>query len=75
MVDRDLILGALYSGALALDPPWNTSEVCAGRGHPSWKKDDLRVTEQPLFTVSVRAACVFSIGAVPDTWLAYPVTG
>ena len=42
MVDRDPISGALYSGALALDPPWNTSEVCAGGGgRPSSKKDDL----------------------------------
>ena len=60
MVDRDPILDALYSGALALDPPWNTSEVCAGGGgRPSSKKDDLRVTAQPLFAVPVRAACVF----------------
>ena len=45
IVDRDPILGALYSGALKLDPPWNMSEVCAGRGgRPSWKKDDLGVT-------------------------------
>ena len=75
-MDRDPISGALYSGALALDPLWNTSEVCAGReGRPSWKKDDLGVTAQPLFAVPVRAACVFSIGTVPDAWLAYPITG
>ena len=75
-MDRNPISGALYSGALALDPPWITSEVCAGRGgHPSWKKDDLGVTARPLFTVLVWAACVFSIGAMPDAWLAYPVIG
>ena len=71
MVDRDPISGALYSGALTLDPPWNTSDVCAGGS----KKDDLGVTARPLFAVPVRAACAFSIGAVPDAWLAYPVTG
>ena len=76
MVDRDPISGALYSGALALDPPWNTSDVCAGGGgRSSWRKDDLGVTARPLFAVPVRAACAFSIGAVPDAWLAYPVTG
>ena len=45
MVDKDPISGALYSGTFALDPLWNTSEVCAGRGGcPSSKKDNLRVT-------------------------------
>ena len=66
-MDRDPILGVLYSRALTLDPLWNTSEVCAGGGgHPSSKKDDLRVTAQLLFAVPVRAACVFSIGAMPN---------
>ena len=31
-VDRDPISGAPHSGTLELDPPWNTSDVCASRG-------------------------------------------
>jgi hypothetical protein len=66
-VDRDPISGALYSGALTLDPLWNTSERCAG--------GDLGITARLLFTVPVQAACVFSIGAMADAWLGYPVIG
>ena len=50
-MDRDPISGALYSGALTLDPLWNTSERCAG--------GDLGITARLLFTVPVQAACVF----------------
>ena len=67
MVDRDPISGALYSGALTLDPLWNTSERCAG--------GDLGITARLLFTVPVQAACVFSIGTMADAWLRYPVIG
>ena len=67
MVDRDPISGALYSGALTLDPLWNTSERCAG--------GDLGITARLLFTVPVQAACVFSISAMADAWLGYPAIG
>ena len=53
--------------ALTLDPLWNTSERCAG--------GDLGITARLLFTVPVQAACVFSIGAMADAWLGYPVIG